>query len=84
MSWTATAQPSSTCRGKSACGWSVTVVRYSRAVTDGEEIRRLEQVDLVTWAPGERDHFIRISPTFVNGRRVAAMRLAGDGDASSI
>ena len=65
-------------------GWSVTIVGYSRAVTDGEEIRRLEQVDLVTWAPGERDHFIRISPTFVNGRRVAAMRLAGDGDAGSV
>lgn len=53
-------------------GWSVTVVGYSRAVTDGEEIRHLEQTGLVSWAPGERNHFIRISPTFVNGRRVAA------------
>ena len=65
-------------------GWSVTVVGYSRAVTDEEEIRRLEQVGLVPWAPGKRDHFIRISPTLVNGRRLAAGRLAGDGDASSI
>jgi hypothetical protein len=64
-------------------GWSVTIVGYSRAVTDGEEIDRLEQVGLVPWAPGKRDHFIRISPTFVNGRRVAAECLAGDGDASS-
>ncbi|MGH3296377.1 MAG: pyridoxamine 5'-phosphate oxidase family protein [Trebonia sp.] len=57
-------------------GWSVTVVGYSRAVVDVGEIRRLQQSGLVPWAPGERDHFIRISPTFVNGRR-----LTGDGDA---
>ena len=52
-------------------GWSVTIVGYSRAVTDGAEILRLEEVGLVPWAPGKRDHFIRISPEIVNGRRVA-------------
>ena len=70
--------------GAAHAGWSVTVVGYSRAVTDEEEIRRLEQVGLVPWAPGKRDHFIRISPSIVNGRRVAVGRPAGDGDASSI
>jgi nitroimidazol reductase NimA-like FMN-containing flavoprotein (pyridoxamine 5'-phosphate oxidase superfamily) len=60
-------------------GWSVTVVGYSRAVTDGDEIRHLEQSGLVPWAPGKRDHFIRISPTFVNGRR-----LTGYGDAGPV
>jgi hypothetical protein len=66
-------------------GWSVTIVGYSRAVTDGAEIRRLEQTGPEPWAPGERDHFIRISPTIVNGRRIAiaTQRLTGDGDASS-
>ena len=64
-------------------GWSVTIVGYSRAVTDSADIRHLEQVGLVTWAPGKRDHFIRISPTFVNGRRIAAGLLTGDGNASS-
>ena len=64
-------------------GWSVTIVGYSHAVTDGDEVRHLEQVGLVPWAPGERDHFIRISPTFVNGRRIAAGLLIGDGNASS-
>ena len=62
-------------------GWSVTVVGYCEAVVDDEEIRRLEQVDLVPWAPGTHDHFIRISPAIVNGRRLAARRLTGDGDA---
>jgi len=64
-------------------GWSVTIVGYSRAVTDSEEIRRLERTGLVPWAPGNRDHFIRVSPTIVNGRRLAVRRLTGDGDASS-
>ena len=54
-------------------GWSVTIVGHARAVTDREEIRRLEQMTpLIPWAPGKRDHFIRISPVIVNGRRVAA------------
>ena len=60
-------------------GWSVTIVGYSRAVTDGEDIRHLEQVGLVPWAPGKRDHFIRISPEIVNGRRLAAPRPTGIG-----
>jgi len=51
-------------------GWSVTVIGYSRAVSDGDDIRRLEQTGLAPWAPGKRDHFIRISPSIVNGRRV--------------
>jgi uncharacterized protein len=65
-------------------GWSVTVVGYSRAVTDGGEVLRLEQTGLSPWAPGKRDHFIRVSPTFVHGRRIAARRLNGDDDASPI
>lgn len=51
-------------------GWSVTVVGQARAVSDTEEIRRLERIELVPWAPGTHDHFIRISPALVNGRRV--------------
>jgi hypothetical protein len=66
-------------------GWSVTVVGFSRAVTDVADIRHLELAGLVPWAPGERDHFIRISPEIVTGRRVtAALQLTGNGDASSI
>ncbi|MGH3270890.1 MAG: pyridoxamine 5'-phosphate oxidase family protein [Trebonia sp.] len=65
-------------------GWSVTVIGYAEAVVDSGAIRRLELIDLVPWAPGKRDHFIRIAPTIVNGRRLAARRLAGDGDASHI
>jgi hypothetical protein len=65
-------------------GWSVTVVGYCRAVTGSEEIRRLERVGLVPWAPGNRDHFIRISPEIVNGRRIGARPLVGSNDASPV
>ena len=53
-------------------GWSVTVIGHSRAVTDDEEVRRLEQTGLMPWAPGKRDHFIRISSAIVNGRRIGS------------
>jgi nitroimidazol reductase NimA-like FMN-containing flavoprotein (pyridoxamine 5'-phosphate oxidase superfamily) len=61
-------------------GWSVTVIGHAQAVTDSEEIARLEQIPLTPWAPGNRDHFIRISPAIVNGRRIGT-DLAGSSDA---
>jgi uncharacterized protein len=51
-------------------GWSVTAIGQSREVTDPEEIGRLKQLGLASWAPGEREHFIRISPEILNGRRL--------------
>jgi uncharacterized protein len=57
-------------------GWSVTAVGQARAVTDGEEIRRLEQIPLTAWAPGKRDHYLRITPAIVNGRRIGTERQA--------
>ena len=51
-------------------GWSVTVVGQARAVTDGAEIRWLDQVAPPSWVSEERDHFIRIAPSIVNGRRI--------------
>jgi DNA-binding NarL/FixJ family response regulator len=60
-----------------SAGWSVTVVGYSRAVTDDAEIGRLNRVGLVPWAPGTCDHFIRISPTIVHGRRLGAAVMPG-------
>jgi uncharacterized protein len=64
-------------------GWSVTVVGHARAVTDSEELHRLEQIPLTPWAPGKRDHFIRISSAIVSGRRIGT-DLAGSSDAHRI
>jgi nitroimidazol reductase NimA-like FMN-containing flavoprotein (pyridoxamine 5'-phosphate oxidase superfamily) len=51
-------------------GWSVTAVGPSSEVTDPGERTRLRTMGLKPWAPGERDHFIRISPVMLNGRRL--------------
>ena len=51
-------------------GWSVTAIGRSREVTDPVDIGRLRQIGLDSWAPGERDHFIRITPGILNGRRL--------------
>jgi hypothetical protein len=58
-------------------GWSVTIVGQARAVSDGAEVRYLERVVPPSWAAGESDHFIRISPSIVNGRRVSGHQLTG-------
>ena len=52
-------------------GWSVTAVGPSSEVTDPVELVRLRAIGLKSWAPGTRDHFIRISPVMLNGRRLA-------------
>jgi hypothetical protein len=51
-------------------GWSVTAIGPSTEVTDPGELARLRTIGLKSWAPGERDHFIRISPVMLNGRRL--------------
>jgi uncharacterized protein len=53
-------------------GWSVTIIGRSQEVTDPDEVGRLEQIGVSSWAPGEREHFIRISPGILNGRRLSA------------
>lgn len=57
----------------SQAGWSVTVIGHSHEVTDADEISRLEQIGLSSWAPGEHEHFIRISPGILNGRALCAL-----------
>jgi hypothetical protein len=54
-------------------GWSVTVIGQSHEVTDADEISRLEQIGLSSWAPGEHEHFIRITPGILTGRQLCAL-----------
>ena len=53
-------------------GWSVTAIGPSSEVTDPGELARLETTGPRPRAPGEPDHFIRISPVMLNGRRLRA------------
>ncbi len=48
-------------------GWSV-LVRGSARELDDEDVKRLE---LDAWAPGRKDHWVRIVPASISGRRVA-------------
>jgi hypothetical protein len=60
-------------------GWSVTVVGACEQVTDAGDIARLDKLGLESWAPGTRDHFIRIVPGIVTGRLLTALRRASKG-----
>ncbi|GAA1835098.1 pyridoxamine 5'-phosphate oxidase family protein [Actinomadura chokoriensis] len=51
-------------------GWSVVAVGRARRVTDPREITMLEALPLRTWAPVERDTFIRVRPELITGRRI--------------
>jgi uncharacterized protein len=57
-------------------GWSVTAIGRSHEVTDPAEIGRLERIGLGSWAPGGRDHFVRISPGILNGRRLSSYEVS--------
>jgi hypothetical protein len=53
-------------------GWSVTAIGPSREVTDPGEKDRLREMGLSSWAPVAREHFIRVSPQILSGRRLRA------------
>jgi len=54
-------------------GWSVTAVGHAHEVTDPDEVGRLEQIGLSSWAPVKRGYFMRISPGILNGLRLTAL-----------
>ncbi len=56
-------------------GWSVIVVGVSEEITNSAEVRRIEELGLEPWAPGEKGHWIRIRANAVSGRR---LRLVAD------
>lgn len=51
-------------------GWSVVVHGIAEEVWDVGELERLRGLPLRPWADGTRDHYVRITPTALTGRRV--------------
>lgn len=51
-------------------GTSVVVHGTMREVTNHDQIERLRHLPLRTWAPGDRDHFVRVEPEQVTGRQI--------------
>ncbi|MBS2535247.1 pyridoxamine 5'-phosphate oxidase family protein [Catenulispora sp. NF23] len=51
-------------------GWFVTFLGRAKLITSPAEQARLAGLDVDPWAPGERDHFIKIVTEKVIGRRI--------------
>lgn len=51
-------------------GWSVIIVGVTEALRKPAEIRRLEALELHSWAPGDKPHWVRIRAWTVSGRRL--------------
>jgi len=59
-------------------GWSVVVSGFTEEVESDDEIRRLNDLGLQSWAHAADDpHWIRIRPTSVTGRRTPGAAFAG-------
>lgn len=54
----------------SRTGWSVIVSGVAEEVLTPGERRRLDELGLEVWAPGERSHWLRIRVRVVSGRRI--------------
>jgi uncharacterized protein len=52
--------------------WSVVVRGEITEVTGPDELVRLRELPLRPWAPGARDHYARILPAVLTGRRITA------------
>ncbi|MFL6112799.1 MAG: pyridoxamine 5'-phosphate oxidase family protein [Catenulispora sp.] len=51
-------------------GWSVTFLGRAKLVTDPAERERLAELGVDTWAPGDRDYYIRVMTQSIAGRRI--------------
>jgi uncharacterized protein len=51
-------------------GWSVIVHGKAEEIWQPEELDRVRELPLEPWAGGERDHYLRVFPTAMSGRRV--------------
>jgi nitroimidazol reductase NimA-like FMN-containing flavoprotein (pyridoxamine 5'-phosphate oxidase superfamily) len=51
-------------------GWSVIVRGKAEEVWMPDEIEEVLTLNVDTWAPGERLHFVRILPSVITGRRI--------------
>jgi nitroimidazol reductase NimA-like FMN-containing flavoprotein (pyridoxamine 5'-phosphate oxidase superfamily) len=59
-------------------GWSVLVHALAEEVTDAhraELVERTHATGVKPWAPGEHDHWLRLIPQEITGRRIVAGQL---------
>lgn len=51
-------------------GWSVLVRGTAELLEDPEDVAELEERHLQPWAPGDKQHYVRVSSNLVSGRRI--------------
>jgi nitroimidazol reductase NimA-like FMN-containing flavoprotein (pyridoxamine 5'-phosphate oxidase superfamily) len=51
-------------------GWSVLVVGHASPIRLADELAEARRLDLRAWAPGDRDHYVRITTGMISGRRI--------------
>jgi len=51
-------------------GWSVIVHGVAEEIWRPEELEVVRQLTLRPWAPGDRDHYVRILSSSITGRRI--------------
>jgi len=64
---------------KAETGWSILVRGHLSEVVDAGERDRLSAAAVHPWAPGVRDHWMRITPSKVTGRSISRRRSRVDG-----
>lgn len=56
-------------------GWNVVVQGQAKKIDEATEIEELVQTPLVSWVSGAKQHFVRIVPGQLSGRRVSVADL---------
>lgn len=51
-------------------GWSVVILGKAEEIWLPRELEAARQLPVDPWAPGDRDHYIRIYPSAITGRRI--------------
>jgi len=51
-------------------GWSVLVTGTASIITDDDDLKRAQALDIEPWAGGNRNIYVRLSPTRTTGRRI--------------
>jgi hypothetical protein len=54
-------------------GWTVVVTGRIERVDADAEIARLGDLELPTWVPAASDHYLRLRPELISGRRIPAL-----------